>query len=451
MSRVWRGSFERENIALHRRYGPIVRIAPTWYSVDDPTAVKKIYGPGTKFTKAAWYEAFAPPHHQGHLFADRDEKRHAEDRKKYQALYSMSSMVHYEASVDECAALFVKRLNEFAESREEINMGHWFQCYAFDVIGNITYSKRFGFLVHGRDIRAILAGLHTGLMYGSLVGIYSWLHPLLFGVLGLLSGGERRGFAHVTELVQESIDERKSVMRVSAHDEEKVEKEPIEKQHQSTDFLDKILRAHAENPGRVTPYDVMMVCQSNVAAGSDTTSITLSAILYYLLKNENALRKLRQEISEREAKGSCGKPFVAFKESQEMPYLQAVIKEGLRMHSATGLPLWRVVPEGGVEISGRFVPSGSVVGINTRSAHYNEHVFGHDAALFKPDRWIGHEKEELRAMEAYWMPVRSHLTSNSLAATTDSSLVRVRCKGVHRETYLDAGDVQADPTVSQGL
>ena len=39
-----------------------------------------------------------------------------------------------------------------------------------------------------------------------------------------------------------------------------------------------------------------------------------------------------------------------------MPYLQACIKEGLRMHPATGLPLARVVPKGGATICGRYFP-----------------------------------------------------------------------------------------------
>jgi cytochrome P450 len=41
-----------------------------------------------------------------------------------------------------------------------------------------------------------------------------------------------------------------------------------------------------------------------------------------------------------------------------MPYLQVVLKEALRMHPATGLPLGRVVPEGGAVIAGRMFPAG---------------------------------------------------------------------------------------------
>jgi hypothetical protein len=41
-----------------------------------------------------------------------------------------------------------------------------------------------------------------------------------------------------------------------------------------------------------------------------------------------------------------------------MPYLQAVMKEALRMHPATGLPLERVVPAGGATICDQFFPEG---------------------------------------------------------------------------------------------
>ena len=49
---------------------------------------------------------------------------------------------------------------------------------------------------------------------------------------------------------------------------------------------------------------------------------------------------------------------ITFAESQDMPYLQACIKEGLRLHPATGLPLARIVPKGGVTIANTFIEEG---------------------------------------------------------------------------------------------
>lgn len=59
-------------------------------------------------------------------------------------MFSMSSLISYESYVDECVDLFAERLTEFSQVRQEISMSHWFTCYAFDVIGCITYGERFG-------------------------------------------------------------------------------------------------------------------------------------------------------------------------------------------------------------------------------------------------------------------------------------------------------------------
>jgi cytochrome P450 len=65
------------------------------------------------------------------------------------------------------------------------------------------------------------------------------------------------------------------------------------------------------------------------------------------------LAKLRSEIQD---SGIGSNP--TFKETQAMPYLQAVLKEALRIHPGTGYPLFRVVPKGGAFLAGQFFPEG---------------------------------------------------------------------------------------------
>jgi len=79
---------------------------------------------------------------------------------------------------------------------------------------------------------------------------------------------------------------------------------------------------------------------------------------------------------------------VTFKEANEMPYLQAVIKEALRLHSATGLPLARVVPPSGADLAGHHFAAGTTVGINSWVAHHNSEVYGNDAEAWRPERWL---------------------------------------------------------------
>jgi hypothetical protein len=59
--RVALGKFQYDEIALHKKYGPIVRVAPNMYSIDHPEVVKKVYGIGSKFAKSKWYYGWQHP------------------------------------------------------------------------------------------------------------------------------------------------------------------------------------------------------------------------------------------------------------------------------------------------------------------------------------------------------------------------------------------------------
>jgi cytochrome P450 len=67
--------------------------------------------------------------------------------------------------------------------------------------------------------------------------------------------------------------------------------------------------------------------------------------------------QVSEEIHEAKLSGNLSQP-ATFNETLKLPYLQACIKEGLRIHPATGLPLPRLVPQGGATIAGQHLPEG---------------------------------------------------------------------------------------------
>ncbi|KAI1736391.1 cytochrome P450 [Xylaria scruposa] len=376
---VKNGRWEMQDIELHRKHGAIVRYGPNRYSISDPEALNIIYGHGTRFIKSSWYNAWtAPDPDSWNVFADRSIQRHANTRRQLQNTYSMTSLVSYEPYVDQCADIFSQRLSEISEAGIPIDMGHWLQCYAFDVIGQITYGKRIGFLDQGADIQGIMHAIENGLVYGTLVGIYDRFHRATYALVNFLAGKKGAGREYVVRLSKASIAEEQ-------------EKKKARADESGTD------------PEKFTMQHVLAGCTTNMAAGSDTTGITLSAILYYLIKNPGCLQKLREEIVEFREQGLLSASF-GFKETQQMPYLQAVIKEALRIHPATGLPLEREVPEGGATISGYFFPAGTIVGINSWVAHRNTQIFGADADEFRPERWLISDEDKLAAMNRQWIP-----------------------------------------------
>lgn len=120
--------------------GKLVRLGPKYYSIDDADAAKIIYGHGTQYTKAEWYEAWQAPREMLdiNLFAQQNIKQHAAARRQFASLYSMSAVVEYEAHVDKCIDTFCQVFTEFAQTGEALDLTKFFQYYAFDVIGEIT-------------------------------------------------------------------------------------------------------------------------------------------------------------------------------------------------------------------------------------------------------------------------------------------------------------------------
>jgi len=116
-------------------------VAPEWFSIDDPNSLRLIYGPGNGFTKSDWYYGFGHPDPKLFtLFSDRNPERHAAQRRKLGSAYTLSTLVSYEPFVDNCIDILITRFQELAQAGIEVDVGHWLQCYAFDVIGEITVS-----------------------------------------------------------------------------------------------------------------------------------------------------------------------------------------------------------------------------------------------------------------------------------------------------------------------
>jgi len=96
----------------------------------------------------------------------------------------------------------------------------------------------------------------------------------------------------------------------------------------------------------MTNRDIRVLIIDNVAIGSDIPSITPSTILYYFLKNPVAKAKLREKMNIVTKAGTISDP-ITLREAQALPYLQAVFKESVRIHSATGFIMPGTKPKEG--------------------------------------------------------------------------------------------------------
>jgi cytochrome P450 len=114
----------------------------------------------------------------------------------------------------------------------------------------------------------------------------------------------------------------------------------------------------------------------------------------YLITNPRILSKLRAEYSS----ALVSSP-IQEAEARKLPYLQAIIKEGLRIWPPVVGLMSKEVPAGGDTINGDFVPGGTSIGYCAFGIFRDKKIFGEDADVFRPERWIEGEPARIKEQE----------------------------------------------------
>jgi cytochrome P450 len=125
-----------------------------------------------------------------------------------------------------------------------------------------------------------------------------------------------------------------------------------------------------------------------IVAGSDSTTTVLRSTLFLLAGTPLSYAKLRTEIDTATSDGSLSYPVASYTEAQKLPYLTACLWEGLRMYPPLFGLKSKTVPPGGDTFKGVYYPEGAEVAVCDDALCRNVEIFGNDAHLFRPDRWI---------------------------------------------------------------
>jgi cytochrome P450 len=122
-----------------------------------------------------------------------------------------------------------------------------------------------------------------------------------------------------------------------------------------------------------------------IVAGSDTTAVTLTYLIWAILSHPSLRLQIEEELN-----GLDDDYSEATLES--LPILNATITETLRLYGAAPGSLPRTVPEGGVTLSGFYIPAGTTVSTQSYTIHRDPALFP-DSEKFDPSRWLAGDKE----------------------------------------------------------
>ncbi|KAI9039403.1 cytochrome P450 [Aspergillus affinis] len=400
MFHVRQGQSQRVIQELHRKYGPVVRIAPNVLDLDIPDLIRTIYSTKADYVKTEFYHGSSAKSNGKiiyNLFSECQPEVHARQKRPISKHYSMTGVLPLEPHIDEMIRYLCQRLEEkfinASGAAKTCDLGEWITFYTWDVVGKATFSQPIGYLEKGYDFDNTLGTADAAMDYFSLVGQLPILDRLLDKNPVYRIGPP--SFGNITNISIQHLVDRLQGKDTDFHDPAK------------PDFLDNFIEAKERFPDVVDDVQIISYLMINMIAGADTTAVTLNAALYLSLKNPRVWHRLRAEIPSYDPLSNP--PVVQYKTTKEYPYLEAVIREAMRCHPGVAMLLERYVPQGGLALpDGRFVPAGCIVGMNPYIVGRNRSVWGEDADVFRPERWLCDDvreteeafQERLRRMNA---------------------------------------------------
>ncbi|KAJ6090523.1 hypothetical protein N7486_009338 [Penicillium sp. IBT 16267x] len=327
--------------------GPIVRTSTTQVDICDTEAAQEIYKTNSRFMKSEFYNVLIAKNFQN-MFSTTDPKFHSSRRRLLATPISDSSLSKYEPLISSRVNLAVEKIAQEMRSRGVADVFKWWLFMATDVIGELTFGESFQMLESGE--------LPTDSNHIPKHGRPCPTSPNTnFNRVGAVAN-------RMTQYASQSLQ------RYTKHLENNPE---TAKQTLFTKIFD-------EKNG-LSLQDILYEAQGYIVAGSDTTAVTLTYLVYCYDKNWLSNLRLSPEP-------------VSNKDLRNLPYLNQVISETLRLHTAVPFGLPRAVPVGGATLKGVFLAGGTTVSTQSYSLHRDPGIFV-DPDRFYPERWENPSKD----------------------------------------------------------
>ncbi|OAA58802.1 Cytochrome P450 [Cordyceps fumosorosea ARSEF 2679] len=365
--------------ALHRRYGPVVRVAPNEVAFTSWAAVKEIYcSGGSGYDKTEFYDMFTI-YGRRTMFTTLNKADHAKRKRILADRYANTNILRSAsmAGIQERSTKFVRRCASASGAADvfssEVLTGLALHAYACDCITHHLFHPRGTDCLENENDENMMHQVASDDSLQSAPEPRSLHDPALTLADRLISHYAptlHRLFGSVLYLFakpRETPLADNYVLETS-------------KSHDPATFT--LMSRLEEKSAELEPIDMAAECLDHMAAGIDTTGDGLCFLLWELSQP----RSLRvQERLAAELRANPAAPL------DQLPYLDAVVCEGLRCYPPIPMSLPRYVPEGGRVVDGYWLQAGTIASCQAFSVHrINDDLFPEPDA-FKPERWLEEE------------------------------------------------------------
>ncbi|XP_014559029.1 hypothetical protein COCVIDRAFT_13940 [Bipolaris victoriae FI3] len=382
---------------LHQQYGPYVRVSPNEVDLSDADGIPAIYVSKGGFPKAKCYANFDIDGHKT-IFSTTNQDYRAHRAKAVLPLFSTKSLRENEQAIWGCVNCMVDRLKEEAKTKRPVNVLNLTRSLAVDAVSTHLFRENYDGVSEKGPVLSVSAFVDAFVA----VGRFFYLPNIAFVWL-----------------------------------EWAVEKwAPDRETDDSMSLVDKFVATLVGNttsksttyPGRLlaiglSDSEVRAQCKDLIFAGTDSTGMNLATIMRSLVLHPEKYQRLKEEFTKNAALGPDAQ------DAQALPYLNAVVKEGLRLSMANPTRLPHVVPAGGWTFKGTYFPAGSLIGCSAYELHFNPEVFPQPQE-FIPERWLNTTEDMSKSWFAFGAGSRACIARNLATMELQFATERLAKTGV---------------------
>ncbi|KAK4503146.1 hypothetical protein PRZ48_006573 [Zasmidium cellare] len=410
------------DLQLHEKYGSVVRISPNEVIFSNPEYFKTVYGAGSSKT---WgrspflltHNQFAHDYDRLNMLLENDMDKLRIQRRVFGPVYSTANARKHEALIDNNDRRFAARLKSLAG--QVLDFYVELEYLSLDIFAEMTFGEAFGAVERGDD-GGQMESMSKRWNWIGYIGFIPWLcklqHEMMkrnvpfsqFRAPFPVHAWAGKKMAQYQTAVASQNDEKAATAAKwsNAHIMKDTSDGGAVPQVSMNDdlitpcLLDdlSIVSKTKQGVGKSWATDMAM---TNIAAGIDTTSWTLAAVVATVGSNPHAYKKLQAELDAALTSGLIKKNTpIPYEATLSMPYLDACMQEAMRLYPNVAVSLARIVPQEGIGLDGHYIPSGCLVGMNSKQLGLSTEIFGPNTHSFQPERWLTASKEQLGEMES---------------------------------------------------
>ena len=308
-----RGNMVNDVSRMHKKYGPVVRVAPNEVSFANTDSWKAIYG-----FKAGHKDGYEKDMHfypqpingsRGIVIAYGPD--HGRQRRVFSHAFSDNALRDQQPLIKKYVDCLIMRLHEQVklENKGIIDAVAWYNFITFDIIAELTFGESFHCLDNS-DYHPLVQLIYATLKAVTFMNAqkrFDWLKYLIKYYVSPLALQKRQD---LVQFVATSVDRRLSTEMARQ------------------DFLAPV-SGGGKSSGSLSLAEVQSTAVVLMIAGSETTATTLSAATYLALSHRNVWERLVEEV--RDAFESDADITIDMI-TDKLPYMLAVLNEALRLY-----------------------------------------------------------------------------------------------------------------------